>query len=49
MYSNFVPEQVGDARAAYRENHDPLVEVKTAWDLENPFRLDPNVEPDPRG
>jgi FAD/FMN-containing dehydrogenase len=45
VYSNFVPEEVGDARAAYRENYDRLVEVKTEWDPENVFRLNHNVEP----
>ncbi|MDS0282359.1 FAD-binding oxidoreductase [Haloarcula onubensis] len=48
VYSNFVPEDVGDARAAYRENYDRLVEVKTDWDPENVFRLNHNVEPAPQ-
>ena len=45
VYSNFVAEKGGDARAAYRENYDRLVEVKNAWDPENLFRLNHNVEP----
>jgi FAD/FMN-containing dehydrogenase len=45
IYANFVPEEVGDQRAAYGENYDRLVEVKNEWDPENLFRLNPNVEP----
>ncbi|QZP38503.1 FAD-binding oxidoreductase [Halobaculum magnesiiphilum] len=45
VYANFVPEEVGDSQAAYRENYDRLVEVKNAWDPENVFRLNHNVEP----
>ena len=45
VYANFVPEEVGDQQAAYRENYDRLVEVKNAWDPENLFRLNHNVEP----
>jgi len=45
VYANFVPEDVGDQRAAYRENYDRLVEVKTEWDPENRFRLNHNIEP----
>ena len=45
VYANFVPEIVGDQQAAYRENYARLVEVKNAWDPENLFRLNHNVEP----
>jgi FAD/FMN-containing dehydrogenase len=45
VYTNFVPEEDGDQRAAYRENYDRLVEVKDKWDPENVFRLNHNVEP----
>jgi len=45
VYANFVPEEVGDQQAAYRENYDRMVEVKTEWDPENLFRLNHNVEP----
>lgn len=45
VYANFVPEEVGDQQAAYRENYDRLVEVKNKWDPENLFRLNHNVEP----
>ena len=45
VYANFVPEEVGDQQAAYRDNYDRLVEVKNAWDPENLFRLNHNVEP----
>ncbi len=45
VYTNFVPEEVGDQQAAYRENYDRMVEVKNEWDPENLFRLNHNVEP----
>ncbi|WP_433633123.1 FAD-binding oxidoreductase [Halomicrococcus sp. NG-SE-24] len=45
VYANFVPEEVGDQQAAYRENYDRLVEVKNKWDSENLFRFNHNVEP----
>nr|WP_199722675.1 FAD-binding oxidoreductase [Haloplanus aerogenes] len=45
VYANFVPEEVGDQQAAYRENYDRLVEIKDTWDPENLFRLNHNVEP----
>ena len=45
VYANFVPERDADRRAAYRENDDRMVEVKTKWDPENVFRLNHNVEP----
>lgn len=45
VYSNFVPEKDGNQQAAYRENYDRMVEVKTKWDPENVFRLNHNVEP----
>jgi FAD/FMN-containing dehydrogenase len=45
VYVNFVPEEVGQERAAYRENYDRLAELKAEWDPENLFRLNQNVEP----
>ena len=45
VYVNFVPEEVGDQQAAYRENYDRLVKVKNKWDPENLFRLNHNIEP----
>ena len=45
VYANFVPEEVGDKEAAYRENYDRLVKVKNEWDPENLFRLNHNIEP----
>jgi FAD/FMN-containing dehydrogenase len=45
VYANFVPEKDGDQQAAYRENYDRMVEVKTKWDPENVFQLNHNVEP----
>jgi FAD/FMN-containing dehydrogenase len=45
VYANFVPEEVGDRQAAYRENYDRLVEVKNKWDPGNLFRLNHNIEP----
>jgi len=45
VYADFVPEEVGDQQAAYRENDDRSVEVKNEWDPENVFRLNHDVEP----
>ena len=45
VYANFVPETDGDQQAAYRENYERMVELKTKWDPENVFRLNHNVEP----
>ncbi|MFC7044654.1 FAD-binding oxidoreductase [Halobacteriaceae archaeon GCM10025711] len=45
VYVNFIPEDVGEQRAAYRENYDRLVEVKDAYDPENRFRMNTNVKP----
>ena len=44
-YMNFISEDTGQERFAYRDNYDRLVEVKTAYDLENLFRLNQNVTP----
>ena len=46
-YFNFSMEEVGDdaTRAAFGENYDRLVEVKTEYDPENLFRLNQNIEP----
>jgi len=43
---NFLSEE-GDDRvhAAYGDNYDRLVEVKTEWDPDNRFRMNQNVEP----
>jgi FAD/FMN-containing dehydrogenase len=45
VYANFVPEEVGQERAAYRENYDRLVEVKNEYDPENLFSGNQNVLP----
>jgi FAD/FMN-containing dehydrogenase len=45
VYANFVPEADGDQQAAYGPNYERLVEVKNAWDPENVFALNHNVEP----
>lgn len=46
-YLNFQTADEGDdrVRAAYRENHDRLVDVKTHWDPENVFRMNKNIVP----
>lgn len=44
-YANFIPEEVGEEHAAYRENYDRLVELKTVWDPENRFHMNQNVKP----
>lgn len=45
----YVNNQTDDSaervRAAYDDNYDRLVEVKTKWDPENLFRLNQNIEP----
>ncbi len=45
VYVNFVPEEVGEERAAYRENYERLSELKARYDPENVFRANQNVEP----
>ena len=45
VYANFVPEEHGAPQAAYGDNYDRMVEVKTRWDPANLFRLNHNVEP----
>ncbi|KAB1188617.1 MULTISPECIES: FAD-binding oxidoreductase [Haloferax] len=45
VYVNFIPEDVGEERAAYRENYDRLVEIKKTYDPENLFRMNQNVTP----
>lgn len=45
VYVNFITEQVGEERAAYRENYDRLVELKGTYDPDNVFRMNQNVTP----
>jgi FAD/FMN-containing dehydrogenase len=45
VYVNFVPEEVGQERAAYRENYDRLAALKDRYDPENLFRMNQNVTP----
>ncbi|MFC6826969.1 FAD-binding oxidoreductase [Halopelagius fulvigenes] len=45
VYANFVPEEVGQERAVYRENYDRLSEIKTGYDPENLFSGNQNVVP----
>jgi FAD/FMN-containing dehydrogenase len=46
-YVNFMTEDEGAERihAAYRNNYEQLVQVKTKWDPENLFRMNKNVSP----
>jgi FAD/FMN-containing dehydrogenase len=48
-YVNFLTEEEGDERirAAYGQNYERLVEVKTRWDPDNLFRVNKNVAPRP--
>lgn len=48
-YINFLTEEEGDdrIRAAYGDNYQRLVEVKTKWDSENLFRMNKNIAPRP--
>ncbi len=46
-YSNFLGDEGGErAQAAYREHYGRLVALKTAYDPDNFFRLNQNIEPD---
>ena len=45
IYVNFIPEDVGEEQAAYRENYDRLVALKNEYDPGNLFRMNQNVEP----
>jgi FAD/FMN-containing dehydrogenase len=47
VYVNFLTEEEGDdrTRAAYGANLDRLAQVKAAWDPDNVFRLNKNIEP----
>ena len=46
-YINFLTEEEGEDRihAAYGNNYERLVEVKTKWDPENMFRMNKNIKP----
>jgi FAD/FMN-containing dehydrogenase len=46
VYANYLDRDEPDrVRAAYGENYERLVAVKTEWDPENLFRMNQNVEP----
>ncbi|ADB62325.1 FAD linked oxidase domain protein [Haloterrigena turkmenica DSM 5511] len=45
VYVNFISEREGEENLGYGENYDRLVDVKTAYDPENLFRMNQNVEP----
>lgn len=46
-YVNFLTEEEGDERihAAYGDNYERLIEVKTKWDAKNLFRMNKNIVP----
>ena len=46
-YINFLSEEEGEDRihAAYGNNYDRLVKIKTRWDPENMFRMNRNIPP----
>ena len=46
-YVNFLTEDDGDERvlAAYGQNTERLIDVKTTWDPENLFRVNKNILP----
>jgi len=46
VYVNFVPEEVGEERAAYRENYDRLAELKATYDPTNLLSMNQNVRPE---
>jgi FAD/FMN-containing dehydrogenase len=46
VYANYLDRDESErVRAAYGENYERLVAVKTEWDPENLFRMNQNVEP----
>jgi hypothetical protein len=47
---NFLTEDEPSERlqSVYGTNHDRLVELKTQWDPDNLFRMNQNIEPEPR-
>jgi FAD/FMN-containing dehydrogenase len=47
---NFLTDDEPNDRlwSAYGSNYDRLVDVKTRWDPDNLFRMNQNIEPDPR-
>jgi len=45
VYVNFISENEGEEDLAYGENQDRLAEIKAAYDPENLFRMNQNVEP----
>ncbi|MDR7587835.1 MAG: BBE domain-containing protein [Armatimonadota bacterium] len=49
VYVNFLTEEEDTARirAAYGESYDRLVDIKTAWDPGNLFRMNKNIPPRP--
>jgi FAD/FMN-containing dehydrogenase len=48
-YINFLTEEEGDdrTRAAYGNNYERLVDIKTQWDPQNIFRVNKNITPRP--
>ena len=46
-YINFLNEDEGDerTRAAYRDNYQRLVDIKSRWDSGNVFRINKNIAP----
>ena len=46
-YINFLSEEEGEDRihAAYGDNYDRLVKIKTQWDPGNLFRMNRNIPP----
>ncbi|PGF17640.1 FAD-linked oxidase [Natrinema sp. CBA1119] len=45
VYVNFISEDEGEEDLGYGENYDRLAEIKAAYDPDNLFRMNQNVEP----
>lgn len=45
VYVDFIPEEIGEERAAYRENDDQFVDLNQKYDPDNQFHFNQSVAP----